>query len=190
MTTSRATRLLTAPIALALAVGLAATVPAHASSTTRTDPRNDVFLASAGGGIDLAAVQLETLNRKKRIRVTFRLHSRALEGSLDKPGGMSARFIRNERTWRVVRVVTEEGVLRSEVCSYSRGPALSGPRNCSRVPVTQVDAKTYRAVVELEQVKEGATVLRWTAASMDLSNGDPVSDWLTAKDRGAFRWRL
>lgn len=97
MTTSRTTRLLTAPVALALAVGLCAAVPAHASSTTKTDPRNDVFLASVGGGIDLAAVQLKTLNRRKRIRVTFRLHSLAWEGSLEKPGGMATQFIKNKR---------------------------------------------------------------------------------------------
>ncbi|MCY7402616.1 MAG: hypothetical protein LH477_16975 [Nocardioides sp.] len=103
---------------------------------------------------------------------------------------MSAQFIKNKRIWRVVRVVTEDSVLRSEVCSYSRGPEFSGPRNCSRLPVTQVDGKTYRAVVKLKQIKEGAKVLQWTAASMDLSNGDPVSDWLTARNREPFRWRL
>lgn len=190
MTTSRTTRLLTAPIALALAACLGAAVPAHASSTTKTDPRNDVFLASVGGGIDLAAVQLRTLNRKTRIRVTFRLHSLAWERSLEEPGGMSAYFTRNKRIWRVVRVAMEDGVLRSEVCSYSRGEEFTGPRNCSRLPVAQVDARTYRTVVKLKQVKEGAKVLQWTAGSMDLSNGDPVSDWLTAKNREPFRWRL
>lgn len=190
MTTSRTTRLLTAPIALALAVGLGAAVPAHASSTTRTDPRNDVFLASVGGGIDLAAVQLATLDDASRIRVTFRLHSLAMKGSLEKPGGLSVWFVKSARTWRVVRVGTEDGVLSGQVCSYARGPESSGPRNCSSLPATQVDAKTYRAVVELEQVKEGAKVLQWTAASMDLSSGSPVTDWVTAKDREPFRWRL
>lgn len=190
MTTSRTTRLLTAPIALALAVGLGATVPTHASSTTKKDPRNDAFLGSVGGGIDLAAVQLKTLNRKKRIRVTFRLHSIALEGSLEKPGGMAVEFIKSKQIRRVVSAVTEDGVLRGEVCSYSRGGEVTEPSNCSRLPVTQVDAKTYRAVVELKQVRKGATVLQWTAASMDLSNGTPVIDSMTAKDRKPFRWRL
>jgi hypothetical protein len=59
------------------------------SITTRTDPRNDVFLGGVGGGIDLAAVQLATTTRKKRIRVTFRLHSRVLKGSLEQPGAGS-----------------------------------------------------------------------------------------------------
>ena len=190
MTTSRTTRLLAAPIALALAVGLGATVPAHASSTTWTDPRNDVFLASVGGGIDLAAVQLTTLNRKKRIRVTVRLHSRALGGSLEQPGGMRVTFIKNKRTSRMVTVLTEDGVLRGEVCSNSRGRKLVEPYDCSSLPVTQVDATTYRALVKRKQVKEGATVLKWTAASMDLSNGSPVSDQLTASKGEPFRWRL
>lgn len=190
MTTSRTTRLLTAPIAFALVVGLGATVPAHASSTTKTDPKNDVFLAGAGGGIDLAAVQLTTLSRKKRIRVTFRLHSPVLKGSLKKPGGMSVLFIKSKRIWRVVEIATEGGVLRGEVCSSSRGPKFIEPYDCSSLPVTQVDATTYRAVVKREQVKEGATVLKWTASSIDLSNGSPVSDQLTAKNREPFRWRL
>lgn len=37
---------------------------------------------------------------------------------------------------------------------------------------------------------EGATVLRWTATSMALSNGQPVSDQLTARNGEPFRWRL
>lgn len=90
----------------------------------------------------------------------------------------------------MVGVATENGVLRSEVCSYSRGAELTGPHNCSRLPVTQVDAKTYRTVVKLKQVKDGAKVLQWTAGSIDLSNGVPVSDWLTATNREPFRWRL
>src|SRR5690606_19348240 len=135
MTTTRTARLLTAPIALALAVGLGATAPAHASSTTKKDPRNDVFLGSGGDGIDLAAVQLKTLNRKKRIRVTFRLHSPAPVGSLEKPGGIAAEFIKNKRIWRVVRVVTVNGVLRSEVCSYSRRAEVPEPYNCSMLRV-------------------------------------------------------
>jgi hypothetical protein len=190
MATLRTIRLLTATIALALAVGLGAIVPAYASSTTKTDPRNDVFLTSVGGGIDLAAVQLATLDRKKRIRVTFRLHSRALQGSLQQPGGMRVTFIKDKRTSRVVTVVTEDGVLRAEVCSNSRGRKLVEPYDCSSLPVTQVDATTYRALVKRKQVKEGATVLKWTAASIDLSNGYPVSDQLTAKNGEPFRWRL
>lgn len=190
MTTSRTARLLTAPIALALTVGLGATVPAHSSSTTKHDPRNDVFLGSVGGGIDLAAVQLTTLSRKKLIRVTVRLHSPVLEGSLEKPGGMSVRFIKNKRTSRVVKVVTEDGVLRGEVCSNSRGRKLVEPYDCSSLPVTRIDSKTYRAVVELDQVRKGAKVLKWSAWSMDLSSGSPVSDQLTARNREPFRWRL
>jgi hypothetical protein len=190
MTTSRTTRLLTAAIALALAVGLGAIVPAHASSTTKTDPRNDVFLGSLGGGIDLAAVELTTLHRKKRVGITFRLHSPALKGSLEKPGGLAASFVKSKGIRRVVSVVTKDGVLRSEVCSHSTGPELSGPRNCSRLPVTRVDATTYRTVVRLAQVKEGAEVLRWTAASMDLSGGSPVMDSMAAKNSTPFRWRL
>lgn len=191
MSTSRTTRLLTAPLALALAVGLGATVPAHASSTTKKDPRNDLFLGEVGGGIDLAAVRLQTLNRKERIRVTFRLHSSALEGSLEKPGGMAATFIRSKRIWRMVRIVTEDGVLSSEVCSYSRGEEVPGDHfDCTELPVTRVDARTYRVVVKLEQVKKDAKVLRWTAGSMDLSSGSPVLDSLTAKNRKPFRWRL
>lgn len=190
MTTSRTTRLLTTPIAFALAVGLGANVPAHASSTTKTDPGNDVFLSSVGGGIDLAAVQLTTLNRKKRIRVTFRLHSRAREGSLKQPGGMWVDFIKDKRVSRAVKIVTEDGVLRGEVCSHSRGRKPIEPYDCSSLPVTQVDATTYRALVKRKQVKEGATVLKWTASSIDLSNGSPVSDQLTAKNREPFRWRL
>lgn len=191
MTASRTGKLLTAPLALALAVGLGATAPAHASSTTKKDPRNDVFLGEMGGGIDLAAVQLKTLNRKKRIQVTFRLHSPVLEVSLKKPGGMTATFIKNNRVWRMVRIVTKDGVLRSEVCSYPRHEEIPGDYyNCSRLPVTQVDAKTYRVVVKRKQIKRGAKVLQWTALSMDLSNGSPQMDSLTAKNREPFRWRL
>lgn len=190
MTASRTARLLTAPIAFALAVALGATVPAHASSTTKTDPRNDVFLQSVGGGIDLAAVQLTTLNRKNLIRVTFRLHRRALEGSLEQPGGARVEFITSKRIRRAVTVATEDGALRSVVCTNSTDPKYIEPYNCSSLPVTQVDATTYRAVVKRTQIKEGATVLRWTAASIDLSNGDPVSDWLTARNGEPFRWRL
>ena len=190
MTTSRTTRLLTAPIALALAAGMGATVPAHASSITKSDPRNDIFLGSAGGGIDLAGVQLETLNRKKRIRVTFRLHSPAPEGSLEQPGGLRVEFGQSTRISRVVKVVTQDGALRGEVCSDSRGQEFVEPYDCRRLPVTQVDATTYRTVVKLEHVKKGAEVLRWTAGSMDLSQGMPVMDSMAAKDRGPFRWRL
>lgn len=189
MTTWRTTRLLAAPIGLALAVAVASAVPAHASSTTETDPRNDVFLASVGGGIDLAAVRLQTLNRKKRIRVTFRLHSRPGKGSLERPGGMTAQFVKDRRTRRMVRVTTQDGDLRGEVCSDTSGDS-TGPHSCRMLPVTQVDATTYRVVVALEQIKKGAKVLRWTAWSMDLSNGDPVSDWLPATTREPFRWRL
>jgi hypothetical protein len=190
MTTSRTTSLLTALIALALAVGVSAAVPAVASSTTKKDPRNDVFLDSVGGGIDLAAVQLKTLNRKQRIRVTFGLHSPALEVSLEKPGGLAAEFIKNKRIWRVVRVVREDGILRGEVCTYTRGEESTEPYNCSTLPVAQVDAKTYRTVVKLNQVKRDAEVLQWTASSMDLSNGTPVMDSLTANNGKPFRWWL
>lgn len=190
MIMSTTTRLLAAPIALALAVGLGATVPAHSSSTTRQDPRNDVFLGSLGGGIDLAGVQLTTVNRKKRIRATFFLHSPAPEHSLERPGGMSVQFIKNKRTWRVVEVGTEDGVLRSEVCSHSRGPEVTEPYDCSSLPVTRIDAKTYRTVVKLDQVKKGAKVLKWTARSMDLSSGSPVSDSMSGKDGEPFGWRL
>ena len=189
MITPTTTSLLRAPIALALSIGLGAAVPAHASSTTKQDPRNDVFLGSLGGGMDLAAVQLMTLNQKKRIRVTFRLHSPALEGSLEEPGGMTVEFVESKRVWRIVRVATEDGVLRGEVCSHPRRSSI-GPHDCSSLPVTQVDAKTYRVVVQLEQVKEGAEVLRWTAGSLDISSGSPVGDSLTAKNRAPFRWRL
>lgn len=103
---------------------------------------------------------------------------------------MAAEFIKSKQIRRVVSAVTQDGVLRGEVCSYSRGGEVTEPYNCSRLPVTQVDAKTYRAVVELKQVRKGATVLQWTAASMDLSNGTPVIDSMTAKDRKPFRWRL
>ena len=190
MTTSRTTRRLTAAIALALAVGLGAIVPAYASSTTKHDPRNDIFLGSLGGGIDLAAVRLTTLHRKKRVGVTFRLHSPALKGSLEKPGGLEASFVKSERIRRVVSVATKDGVLRSEVCSHSTGGGSIEPYNCSRLPVTRVDATTYRTVVRLEQVKEDAEVLRWTAASMDLSSGSPVMDSMAAKNGTPFRWRL
>ena len=190
MTTSRTTRLLTAPIALALAVGAGAAVPAHSSSTTEQDPRNDVFLGSVGGGIDLAAVQLATLNQKRRIRVTFRLHSRALEGSLEQPGGMRVGFIKDKRVSRVVEVFTQDGVLRGQVCSSARGRNPIDPYDCSSLPVARVDARTYRAVVRLDQVKKGAAVLRWSASSMDLSSGSPVSDQLTARNGEPFRWRL
>ncbi|QSR30465.1 hypothetical protein CFI00_08095 [Nocardioides sp. S5] len=190
MAASRTTGLLAAAIALALAAGLGATVPAHSSSTTKKDPKDDVFLGSLGGGIDLAAVQLATLNRKKRIRVTFGLHSPVQQGSLEKPGGMSVQFIKNTRVWRVVEVVREDGGLRGEVCSHSRGPEVTDPYDCSALPVTRVDARTYRAVVELDQVRKGAKVLRWTARTMDLTSGSPVSDSMTAENREPFRWRL
>lgn len=189
MITRRTTSLLAAPIALALSIVLGAAVPAHASSTTKKDPRNDVFLGSVGGGMDLAAVQLMTLNQKKRIRVTFRLHSPALKGSLEEPGGMSVKFVKSKRIWRIVQVATEDGVLRGEVCSHPRRASI-GPHDCSGLPVTQVDAKTYRVVVQVEQVKEGTETLRWTAGSLDISGGSPVSDTLTAKNRAPFRWRL
>jgi hypothetical protein len=190
MATSRTIHRLAAPMALALAIGLAATVPAHASSTTQKDPRNDVFLASVGGGIDLAAVRLETLDRKRSIRITFTLHTpTTLEGSLEKPGGMSVHFIRSQRIRRVVGIATKDGVLTSQVCSYSTAARSIKP-DCSRLPVSQVDGRTYVAVVKRAQVKQGARVLQWTASSIDLSQGQPVSDQLTAKNRTPFRWRL
>ena len=190
MTMPRAIALLTAPITLALAVALSTAASAQASSTTRQDPRNDVFLASVGGGIDLAAVQLKTLDRKTRIQVTFRLHSSpALERSLEKPGGLSVQFVKNARTLRVASIFTKDGDLRGEICSHTTGDA-GGQHSCRRLQVTRVDARTYRTSVRLTQVKKGATLLRWTASSMDISNGDPVSDQLTAKGGEPFRWRL
>jgi hypothetical protein len=185
--TSRTARLLAAPIAVALAVGLGVTVPAHASTTTKQDPRNDVFLGSLGGGIDLAAVELETMDRRKHIGVTFSLHAPALEVSLDRPGGLAVEFVRTRRSSRVVSVARVDGVLRGQVCSRARtGKSVS----CSTLPVTQVDATTFRTVVRLAQVDKGAGVLRWTASSLDLSNGSPVRDSVTAKNRRPFRWRL
>jgi hypothetical protein len=190
MTRSLTTRLLTAPVALALVLVMSALASAHASSTTQKDPRDDVFLASVGGGIDLAAVRLATLDPSKRIRVTFTLHAAvALEGSLEQPGGMSVEFIRSERILRVVTIDTKDGALRGRVCSSSTGTTPVKP-DCSRLPVTRVDATTYRTVVGRGQLRRGAEVLRWTASSMDLSQGQPVSDQLTAANRQPFRWRL
>lgn len=190
MATSRLTRLLRAPIASVLALGLGSTVPAYASSTTKTDPSNDVFLGTVGAGIDLSAVRLATLNRKKRIQITFRLHTSALDESLEQPGGMWVEFIKNERTRRVVKVATVDGVLRGEVCSSSRAPKFTQSYDCSPLAVAQLDPTTYRALVKRKQVKEGATVLKWTASSIDLRSGDPVSDQLTARNGEPFRWRL
>jgi len=190
MTTSWTTRLLTAPIACVLAIALGTAAPASASSTTKKDPSNDVVLGDANRGIDLAAVQLKTQHRKKSIRVTFTLHSPVSAATLMKPGGMAVEFIKNKRIWRIVRVATTDGVLGSDVCSYSRSGEVIEPYDCSTLPVTQVDATTYRTVVELRQVKKGAKVLQWTAGSMDFSGGTPVVDSLTAKDRRPFRWRL
>lgn len=189
MAMSKTAGMLAAAITVATALALGAAVPSYASSTTARDPKGDVFLASAGGGIDLAAVRLKTLDRKTRIQITFALHARAQEGSLDRPGGMAAQFIKNQRTSRVVRVVTRDGNLSGEVCSDIKGDQ-AGPRKCRSLPVTQVDEKTYRVTVKLKQIKKGAEVLRWTAWSIDLSNGDPVSDWVTAKNRRPHRWRL
>lgn len=187
MSMTRTARLLAAPIAVAVALGMGVTVPAHASSTTKQDPSNDVFLGSLGGGIDLAAVELETLDSTKRIGVTFSLHAPPLEAGLEKPGGMAVEFVRTRRSSRVVSVARVDGVLRGQVCSRARtGKSAS----CSRLPVTQVDDTTYRTVVRLAQVDKGATVLRWTASSLDLSSGSPVLDSMTAKHRRPFRWRL
>ncbi|QIK75944.1 hypothetical protein [Nocardioides piscis] len=187
MPTSRTTRLLTAPIALALAVGLGPTAPANASSTTRKDPRNDVFVGSLGGGIDLAAVQLE-VNRTENIRVTFRLYSPVMtKASLERPGG----GVHQERADQPHGQDLHEGrhpAQRGLQRVHRRGSG--GPYNCSKLPVTQVDAKTYSAVVNLKQVKKGAKVLQWTALSMDLSSRSPVMDSMTAMNRKPFRWRL
>ena len=145
-----------------------------------------------GGGIDLAAVQLTTLRRTERIRVTFGLHSRAMGGSLEQPGGMRVAFIRNKRIWRVVEVATDGGVLRGEICSGSRGPELIEPYDCSSLPVTQVDGTTYRALVKRKQVKKGATVLKWTAGRLRLYSNrctmvrsTPVRNGSRLRRRGA-----
>lgn len=187
MSTTRTARLLTAAVALALGAGLAA--PAHATSTTRTDPEGDVFLAGVGGGLDLASVRLATANRDTHVRITVRLHSAAANRGLARPGGLAVQFSRSHRASRVVEVFRAGGGLRAEVCSQPRA-ASSEPVDCTPVRVSQPDARTFRAVVRLDLLDEGAEVLRWTASSLDLSTGDPVSDRLTAANGKPFRWRL
>jgi hypothetical protein len=190
MTTSRITGLLTAPLAIALALALGPALAAHAlSSTTKKDPRDDVFLASVGGGIDVAGVNFRTLDRKRRIQVTFTLHSRVPEGSLEGPGGLTAQFIKDRRTSQLVKIFMREGDLRGKVCTETKGD-LTRLHDCHTLPVTQVDAKTYRTVVKRDRIKKDASVLHWIAWSLDLSSGDPVSDVLTAMDGKPFRWQL
>ncbi len=188
MTRSRTTRLLTAPI-IALVLALGATAPAYSSSTKKKDPKNDFVITSNDNGVDLASVELKTLNRKSRIRVTFRLHSPAPESSLDDPGGMAAEFIKNTKIWRVVRVNTVDGVLGSEVCSYSRREQVPEPYNCTPLAVTQVNATTYRVVVKVKQVKKAAKVLAWTAGTITYDGIEPLVDVMRANNK-PFRWRL
>lgn len=189
MISSRTFRLLPASISLTGALVLGALVPAHASSTTKTDPAGDVFLAESGGGIDLAAVRLATGERKKRVRVTFRLHEPVVSSSLVRPGGLSVHFVTGRRTSRVVTISTVDGELRGAICSDSADDAR-GLRDCRRLPVTEVDGTAYRVAVGLARIKKGATVLRWSASSLDIRGGQPVSDWLRTEDRKPFRWRL
>lgn len=189
VTMSRTISLLSASIGLAAALALGTLVPAHASSTTKTDPEDDVFLAELGGGIDLAAVSLATRNRKKRVRVTFRLHEPVpLLGSLAAPGGLSVQFVTDRRSSRVVTIFTDREVLRGSFCHVSTDDNRG--RECRRLPVVKVDDTTYRTVVGLPRIEKDATVLRWTASSLDISNGDPVIDSLTAGNGKPFRWRL
>ena len=193
MSTSTSTARRAAPLALALVLGLGAAAPAHASSTTRPDPADDVFLASVGGGIDLAAVRLETRDRSDRptrIRVTFTLHSPVPRRSLKAPGGLRVQFLKGTQIRREVGITTHDGVLRGEVCQDPGDDDHGAPGPCRRVRVTRVDATTYRAVVRLDHIEPGARVLRWTASSLDISNGYPVSDRITAPDSRPFRWRL
>lgn len=180
-----------ASLALALVVAVT-TIATSAGATqpgtsmTRKDPRDDVFLASVGGGMDLAAVNLTTIDRD-RIRVTFRLHSPPeLERSLKRPGGMNLYAVRDERTSERVRISTANGQLRSTVCTQSSRPVVR-IHDCQRLPVTQVDATTYRTVVKQDRVVDDAGTLRWLAQSMDLSNGTPVSDLLD-RDGAPFTW--
>lgn len=183
-----ATRL--APLALALVALLGVASPAPAAeagaSTTRKDPRDDVFLSSVGGGIDLAAVNLTTVDRD-RIRVTFRLHSPPdLERSLERPGGLTLHAVRDARTTELVRIFTVDGELRSTVCTQSsRG--LGRIHDCQRLPATQLDDAAYRTVVKRSRIVGDTGTLRWFAQSLDISNGDPVSDLLD-RDGAPFAW--
>ena len=103
---------------------------------------------------------------------------------------MQVEFIKDERTRRVVKMSTHDGVLRGEVCSSSRAPKFTESYGCGPVVVAQLDATTYRARVKRKQVKKGATTLQWTASTIDLTSGDPVSDRLTAGNGKPFRWGL
>ncbi|NYE37546.1 hypothetical protein F4692_002679 [Nocardioides cavernae] len=114
---------------------------------------------------------------------------RNVPASLVGPGGLSVHFVTGRRTSRVVTISTIDGRLRGSICSDTTDD-FRGPRACRRAPVAQVGETSYRAAVGLARIEEDATVLRWTARSMDLSGGDPVSDHVTASNRKPLRWQL
>lgn len=183
-------RRLTAPAVLALALGLALglTAPAHASSTSKSDPRGDYPTGSAPG-IDLAGTRLKT-EGGQRIQVTFALHAPVSSDSLGQPGGLAVDFVKSKRTIRAVRIHTVDGVLQGDVCSYDRRKRIPLPQNCSPVAVAQVDATTYRAEVALKQLKKGARVLQWRAGAAVFGGGPATIDMLVPEKGTYFRWRL
>jgi hypothetical protein len=183
--TSRTTRaLLTAPTALAVVLGLGLSMPAQASTTRKSDPSND--FASNSPATDLARIELKTVP-KQRIQITVGLHAPAT--NLARPSGIGVDFVKNKKTQRSVKISTVDGQLVADVCTYDLRQQVPEPTNCSPVPVTQLDATTYRAVVKLKQVKKGAKVLEWYASALDLNAGvavDPMGPGFTKP----YRWKL
>lgn len=186
-TTSRTTRaLLSVSTALAVLLGLGLTAPAQASTTSKSDPRNDY--GSTRPALDLARIELTTLS-KQRIQITVGLHAPVTAANLARPGGVGVDFVKNERTQRSVKISTVDGALVADVCSYDLRKQVPEPSNCSPVTVTQVDATTYRAVVKLKQIKKGAKVLQWYASALDLA-GSMTIDPMGHGYKKPYRWKL
>ncbi len=181
---TRTRALTTAPLALGMAVALAA-APAQASSTSKEDPAGDHVIGS-NPTLDLAKVSMRTKARKKKIQVTFALHHDVAAEHLAFPGGLGVDFQVTKRTVRSVRVFVRRGELRSTVCSYDSRQDLPTPTKCSRLPVTQVDGKTFRATVKRNQIKKRAKVLKWRASAYEFAAAavDPVGT-----GKRPYRWR-
>ncbi|WP_110180760.1 hypothetical protein [Nocardioides solisilvae] len=190
-TRSRALTLTTTPLALGLALGLAtalAAAPAHASSTTKKDPVGDHVTGSAN--LDLAKVQLRTRGKQK-VRITFGLHHDVTTDDLARPGAMGVSFHTQKKRLRSVEISARDGAYEGRICTYDmREEELPPATNCSSVPVTAVDARTFRAEVRLKKVKKGAKVLRWSASAFSLASGSPAVDPLGRGFDKPFTWRL
>lgn len=186
-TSSTVARLVGLPLVLALLLGLGA-APAHAGRSVAKDPRGDL-VGGGSGGIDLARIVVRTTNKKRRINLTFRLHSRVPDSRLARPGGMAVEFITGKHRVRAVKITRRGGALRGELCTYNLRQELPQPKNCSRHKVRRPGKRVYRVVVPRKRVKKGAKVLRWYANSMDIAQGAPVLDPVGSPDK-PFRLKL